>query len=183
MVTLTLTAVPDVPLGDATPTGVVRLHLRDSRPIDKNNKIDEHLRGWANRLNQPWLMGVFLTPGAFHRHRINNAPPHKHHINVRYVRMQPRCHYYSTGCLKLVKKKKRRKTEASQLPTPTCERSVHPLIPLCLIIQLKPFCPWEKVPLKCFRYRLSRNERQQGREIWCEQLRHKNKSRVFLWVH
>lgn len=44
-VTLTLTAVPDVPLGDATPTGVVRLHLRDSRPIDKNNKIDEHLRG------------------------------------------------------------------------------------------------------------------------------------------
>lgn len=53
MVTLTLTAVPDVPLGDATPTGVVRLHLRDSRPIDKNNKIDEHLRGSANRLNQP----------------------------------------------------------------------------------------------------------------------------------
>lgn len=109
MVTLTLTAVPDVPLGDATPTGVVRLHLRDSRPIDKNNKIDEHLRGSANRLNQPWLMGVFLTPGAFHRHRINNAPPHKHHINVRYVRMQPRCHYYSTGCLKLVRKKKEKK--------------------------------------------------------------------------
>lgn len=116
MVTLTLTAVPDVPLGDATPTGVVRLHLRDSRPIDKNNKIDEHLRGWANRLNQPWLMGVFLTPGAFHRHRINNAPPHKHHINVRYVRMQPRCHYYSTGCLKLVKKKKEEKPRPHSCP-------------------------------------------------------------------